>query len=291
MPNRAKRLVKRSVYRVVYGLGKFAHDGGITILSYHSIDDYGTPLSVSPGLFRAHVSALAREGCPTFTMSEVSDHLALQLPFPPRAVAITFDDAFANVAEKAVPVLKRYGFSSTVYVITGMVGRTTRWTDRGVALPTLPIMSWEHVRELHVGGIEIGSHSVTHGFLTQYRRASLRREMAESRERLQEALGAPVAHFAYPQGDYNRLVVEAAREAGYTSAVTVDQGRASLESDPLILPRLLVSNNTTPSALMAFTVPTIGPAYRLINFAMRAVLGRKRWPRRVPGEVDSTGAE
>jgi hypothetical protein len=69
----------------------------------------------------------------------------------------------------------------------------------------------------------------------------------------------------------------------------VDQGRAAVNGDPLRLPRLLVSNNTTPATMRAFVVPAIGPAYSLINLVMRHVLGRKQWPRRKPGEVNSTG--
>jgi hypothetical protein len=52
---------------------------------------------------------------------------------------------------------------------------------------------------------------------------------------------------------------------------------------------LLVSNNTTPGAMRAFLSPGIGLAYSLVNFTMRRVLRRERWPRRYPGEVESTG--
>jgi peptidoglycan/xylan/chitin deacetylase (PgdA/CDA1 family) len=289
MPSRINRRLRTGAYRAIYALGRFVGDGGITILSYHSLDRHGTPLSVPPRLFAAHMEALAREGCPTFTMSEVTDHLALQLPFPPRAVALTFDDAFANVAEVAVPILRRHGFSATVYVITGMVGKTTRWSDRGEPLPPLPIMSWKQIGLLSSSGIEIGSHSITHGFLTTCTPDDLRHEMVESKATLQGRLGVPVTHFAYPQGDYDERVQEAAREAGYASAVTVDQGRASPEGDPFALPRLLVSKNTSPGVMRAFTVSAVGPAYRLANLLMRRLRGQPNWPRRAPGEVDSTG--
>jgi peptidoglycan/xylan/chitin deacetylase (PgdA/CDA1 family) len=206
MPPRINRRLRTGAYRAIYALGRFVGDGGITILSYHSLDRHGTPLSVPPRLFAAHMETLAREGCPTFTMSEVTDHLALQLPFPPRAVAVTFDDAFANVAEVAVPILRRHGFSATVYVITGMVGKVTRWTDRGDPLPPLPIMSWGQIESLSSSGIEVGSHSVSHGFLTTCAPEDLRCEMADSKATLQSRLGVPVTHFAYPQGDYNESV-------------------------------------------------------------------------------------
>ncbi|MEO8288310.1 MAG: polysaccharide deacetylase family protein [Chloroflexota bacterium] len=286
----ARRRLLRAFYRGTYVAGLPFRDGGITILSYHSIDANGTPLSVSPGLFAAQMATLAAEGCATFTMSQVAQHLGERKPFPPRAVAITFDDGFSSVAEIALPLMRRFGLKATVYVITGMVGRTTRWTDGGKPLPSLRILGWDQIEQLHGAGVEIGAHTATHGFLTQYADAELTDELDAPREVLRARLGAPVSAFAYPQGDYDRRVVNAVRATGYSTATTVDQGRVRLNDDPFLLPRLLVSNNTTPAVLRAFTVPSIGPAYRLINLVIRGFMGRKQWPRRKPGEVDSTGS-
>src|SRR5690349_4768260 len=98
-----KRPLRAAAYRAIYLTGQPVRDGGITILSYHSLDDYGTGISVPPRLFEAQMATLAAEGCPTFTMAQVADHLAQRRPFPPRAVAITFDDGFANVGTLAAP--------------------------------------------------------------------------------------------------------------------------------------------------------------------------------------------
>lgn len=285
-----KQQARTALYRGIYLAGSRMQDGGITILSYHSLDDLGTPLSVSPRLFERHMAAIAREGCPTFTMSQVATHLSERRPFPPRSVAVTFDDGFANLATSGGPILQRYGISATVYIITGMVGCATRWTDRGAPLPSLSILSWEQIEGLASSGVEVGAHTVTHGFLTQYSPAALQFELGSARHTLQHHLGLTVHSFAYPQGDYSRRVVQAVRAAGYSTAVTVDQGRASLVSDPFMLPRLLVSGNTSPDVMKAFSVAGVGLAYKAINLVYRRLLGHKRWPRRMPGEVDSTGS-
>ncbi len=248
-------------------------------MSYHSIDEHGTAISVSPGLFETHMAALASEGCPTFTMAQVGDHLSAHRPFPPRAVAITFDDGFANVATVAAPIMQRHGLTATIYVITDMIGRTTQWTAYGSALPSLPIMTWEQIQTLHDAGFEIGAHTVTHGFLTHYSQVDLEQELGEPKATLEQRLGTPIKSFAYPQGDYNPQVVKAVKVAGYNTAVTIDQGRASLSNDPFRLPRLHVGGNTTPTILKAYTVHAIGPTYRLINVVIRHLMGRKTWPR------------
>ncbi|MEP6776137.1 MAG: polysaccharide deacetylase family protein, partial [Chloroflexota bacterium] len=233
--------------------------------------------------------ALAGERCVSFTMSEVAEYIAGGKKFPPRAVAITFDDGFANLYTHALPVLQRYGLKATVYVITGMVGKTTKWTDRTKSLPSLPILDRAQIAALQAAGVEIGAHSVTHGFMTQYSDVRLRDELETPKNELEEMFGQPVGAFAYPQGDYDERVVEAVKRAGYRTATTVDQGRAHANSDPLRLPRILVSDNTTPAMMRAFVVPTIAPTYSVLNFVIKRVLGRKNWPRRKPGDVQSTG--
>ncbi len=232
---------------------------------------------------------MAGEGCVSFTMSEVAEYIAGGKKFPPRAVAITFDDGFANLYTHALPVLQRYGLKATVYVITGMVGKTTKWTDGAKSLPSLPILDWAQIAALRATGVEIGTHSVTHGFMTQYSDARLQEELEAPNNELEARFGQPVGAFAYPQGDYDERVVEAVKRAGYRTATTVDQGRAHLNGDLLRLPRILVSDNTTPAMMRAFVVPTIGPTYTLLNFVIKRVLGHKNWPRRKPGDVQSSG--
>ncbi|MDQ6694346.1 MAG: polysaccharide deacetylase family protein [Chloroflexota bacterium] len=289
----AKRKLASALFKGLYFAGKKFHDGGISILSYHSLDDYGTPLSVSPRLFAAHMKVLDAERYTTLTMSQVAEHLADGLAFPPRSVAVTFDDGFANLASVGASIMARYGVSATVYVIAGMAGKVTAWTDTGgISLPHLPLLTWKQIEALQAGGgpahIEIGAHSMTHGFLTDYPRQQLEYELVVGKAEIERRLGVPASAFAYPQGDYNARVVAATRGAGYTTAVTVDQGRATPRSEAFMLPRLLVSNNTTPERLRAVLTPASGSAYVAINILFKRVLGRPQWPRRAPGEVDST---
>ncbi len=279
-------------YGALYYAGRNLADGGISILSYHSIDENDTDLSVPPSLFESHMEILARDGCSTLTMAQVATHLREGTPFPPRAVAITFDDGFASVGEQAAPIMARYGIAGSIYVITGMVGRATMWRAGERNLPSLPLLDWRQIRDLSATW-DIGAHSVHHGFLTHCSPEALREELVRPRATLEDALGRHVTSFAYPQGDYNRTVVEATRAAGYTTAVTVDQGRARIGADPLLLPRLFVGRNTTAAVLRAFTVPSVGPAYRLINLLVQRVLGKRNWPRpAAEGSrgVDSTGS-
>lgn len=113
----------------------------------------------------------------------------------------------------------------------------------GVELPKLPPeefqpVAWDEVREMDHDGIEIGSHTRTHPILTRVDDASLRRELCESRARLEEILARRVELFCYPNGNVDERVRRETELAGYTSAVTVDPGLVHVGNDPLALKRL-----------------------------------------------------
>jgi peptidoglycan/xylan/chitin deacetylase (PgdA/CDA1 family) len=112
-----------------------------------------------------------------------------------------------------------------------------------VALPGEPpadqsSCTWEQLRELAASGLEIGSHTVTHPILTRVPADRLRRELEQSRGRLEDMLGRPVTSFCYPNGAYNRIVRDAVERAGYRLAVTSDLGLNDPTIDPLALRRI-----------------------------------------------------
>lgn len=158
---------------------------------------------------------------------------------------LTFDDAYVNFLEHALPILKQYGFSGTVFVATGEVGGRSRW-DVGYESPT---MSWPQLRELHEAGIECASHTVSHPWLSKLPEAAVREELTRSREQLQEELGAAVQTIAYPYGDTNERVAAAAGEAGYELACTIERGNRHAPSERLLLRRVPMAQFTTISRL------------------------------------------
>lgn len=124
-----------------------------------------------------------------------------------RTVALTFDDGCESDAEVAAPLLADHGFNGTFYVVTDWIARPG-------------FMSATQIRRLAAAGFEIGSHSASHRFLSDLDAAELRRELVESRQRLEEITGQPVVHLSCPGGRHNALVARAAREAGYETMAT-----------------------------------------------------------------------
>lgn len=122
--------------------------------------------------------------------------------------------------------------------------------DAGVTLPWLPpegcrAITWEQAREMADGGVEIGSHSVTHPILTHVDSETLTYELGESRARLERMLDREVTLFCYPNGDHNTRVRNAVARAGYRLAVTIACGLNDRTSDPLALRRVHTERDLT----------------------------------------------
>ena len=162
------------------------------ILTYHSLDNFGSVISISPALFRRHMELLAQSGIPVVPLDEALGRSG--------AVALTFDDGYANFAEHAVPVLEHFDFPATVFVVADYAGRTSDWPSLPYAkAPPLPLLGWGELAALPPA-ISVGAHSRTHPDLTRLPAGRCEEELRGSRERLQQRLGRPVRWFAYPYG-------------------------------------------------------------------------------------------
>jgi peptidoglycan/xylan/chitin deacetylase (PgdA/CDA1 family) len=128
-----------------------------------------------------------------------------------RLVGLTFDDGYRDFLTSALPVLERYGFTATLFIVAGLLGGENEWDDE----PRLPLLDKDELREVRAHGIEIGSHGLSHVRLTGLDHATLRREVQDSRELLSGLLGEPVHGFCYPYGSLDGPAVRAVQEAGY----------------------------------------------------------------------------
>jgi peptidoglycan/xylan/chitin deacetylase (PgdA/CDA1 family) len=103
-------------------------------------------------------------------------------------------------------------------------------------------LSWDEVRRLNAQGVEFGGHTRTHPILSSISdEVELEEEIAASKRRLDEQLGFPSLHFAYPNGtsaDYNPQTVAAIKQSGFASAVTLGRKFNFAGADRFQLARL-----------------------------------------------------
>lgn len=211
----------------------------VPILVYHSVAPHAadeTPverdLRVDPEHFEAQMEILRSEGIPVISLQRLVEALGGGDPLPPRSVVLTFDDGWANQYRHAFPVLQRHGFTATFFVFTNPIGRDARF------------MTWEQLGELVEAGMSIGSHSRTHPYLSRIESPTeLRREVAGSRELLQERLGIDVPFFAYPFGEWSPVLEAAVREAGYDAARVFPGGAWHHPDAPFALRSIQVTDD------------------------------------------------
>ncbi|HEY6823359.1 MAG TPA: polysaccharide deacetylase family protein [Steroidobacteraceae bacterium] len=215
----------------------------LPILCYHNVapapaDTRFKLLYVSPESFERQLWSLRRLGLRGVSMGE--GIARLRNATARGCVAFTFDDGYADALATAAPLMKRYGFTATCYVVCDALGTYNHW-DAEYLGERKPLMSRTQLEQWLAAGMEVGSHSCSHPRLSQLAADALGHEIAESRATLRRMLGVPIEHFAYPFGHFTNETVEWVRRAGYSSAVTVLPGVARAADDPLRLPRILVN--------------------------------------------------
>ncbi len=215
------------------------------ILTWHSLDPSGSPVSCEPEVFARQVRWIAASGIPVVAVEGI-------LAAPDPALALTFDDAFSNFADEAWPLLRELGLPVTLFVVTGRVGTTNAWGGReDPGIPTLPILGWEALGRLAAEGVRLGGHGRRHCRLAGLPQTEARHEVLGSAEDLLARTGSRPAAFAYPYGSHDAQAAGLAGEA-YACAVTTRLAGVDPGDGTHLLPRLDTWYFRTPGALEAF---------------------------------------
>ncbi|MXM62389.1 polysaccharide deacetylase family protein [Streptomyces sp. HUCO-GS316] len=211
---------------------------------YHAVmedpPDWIAEFTVAPKQFAAHLDAVVDSGRTPVTISAVADHLAGRAPLPPRPVLLTFDDGFADLPGPTAEALAGRGLLATAYLTTGAI------TPGGRSLlPPAPMMTLDRAAQLEHSGMEVGSHTVTHAQLDTLSGRDLAYELRTSKAVLEDCLGHPVRHLAYPHGYNSSRVRTMSADAGYETATAVRHALSSDRDERYRIARLIVRQSHT----------------------------------------------
>jgi peptidoglycan/xylan/chitin deacetylase (PgdA/CDA1 family) len=209
------------------------------VLCYHAISEsWPADLSTTPALFEAQLGLLLGRGYRPVTFEQ-----AVSAPPGSHTFAVTFDDAYCSVLERAQPIMERMGVPGTVFVPTDFAGGPRPMTWQGIDHwlggphePELRCLGWDDLRGLARSGWEVGSHTCSHPHLTELDDATLARELSESRTAVEDGMGQPCRSIAYPYGDVDDRVIKAAGSAGYELGASLPSWLGS--AAPLDWPRV-----------------------------------------------------
>ena len=206
------------------------------ILMYHSIAKRpGHFNSVAPEMFEAQMRYLKEHQYSIISLDELVSRLQSGKSLE-GSIVLTFDDGYRDNYSVALPILRRYGFPATVFVVTGRIGSDVRGME--YLLPNELI-------EMRDEKIDIQPHTKTHPRLTDVEDSVARDEIRGSKIALQEMVGKEMDFFAYPYGAHTDRSVALVKECGFRAAVTVREGTVGKGTDLFRIPRVSIDASTT----------------------------------------------
>ena len=210
--------------RYYSGLAPFLalFEQGNPILTYHKLGPRPARVRLkgmylSERLFARQLAELRKAGFQNSGLPSCAEP-----PFG-RRIELTFDDAYVNVLRLGLKPLAANGFKAIQFVVAGRLGKHNDW-DVALGEAPEPLMDKAQLEEWLAAGHDIGSHTLTHPYLTRVSRAEAQEEIVASRKRLEDVFGRRVEHFCYPFGDWNESVRDLVVAAGYKTASTTQTG-------------------------------------------------------------------
>lgn len=190
------------------------------VLMYHHIGKKigDNPYFVEPSMFEQQMAWLKANNYNVISYDVFYNGIFKNSQLPERPVVITFDDGDKDQYLNAYPILKKYGYTATFFIITNSVGGQS-------------YMSWDMLKDMVKNGMDIESHSVHHPNMARLDFGATDYELLKSKEKLEEKLGIKIKYFAYPGGAFSGITIEELQKLGYLSAVTVRHTQYHTEKD------------------------------------------------------------
>ncbi len=186
-----------------------------------------------------------------------------------KKLLITFDDGFADVYNNALPIMEKYGFKGTVFIISGYINKNAYWDLPGKK--HYPLLSKHQIKELYSMGWNIGVHSFSHRDLTKVKGEDLKKEIFTAKEILEDLLGENVYLFSYPYGRYNEKVYNMVKEAGYKMAFSSCPSLKNNKIDMFAIYRRSIYITDSMFAFKEKIQPTSWIRYGFEDIAIRSI--------------------
>ncbi|MDD2422025.1 MAG: polysaccharide deacetylase family protein [Heliobacteriaceae bacterium] len=223
------------------------HDGVVAVLMYHHLTTRGNwggnDAVVVVDDFAEHMAYLKKEGYNVVSLRQVADFYRHGIPLPPKPVAITFDDGYESTYQLAYPILKRYDFPFTVFIVVNWIGEETTGPFRP---EQKELISWPQLLEMYESGLcNVQPHTFDAHYrfsdggypIAHARSDQIFADLEQAKTVLEDRLGHQVFALTYPWGVYSPATLQVADKLGYEVAFTMTQGANPRQADPRTLLR------------------------------------------------------
>ena len=208
----------------------------IPVLMYHSISDDKSILSVSPSKFLEQMKFLRKSGYNSINFNQIYTENR-------KPIIITFDDGYKDNLINALPILKKYNFKSTCFVVSDFIGESNKWDENKNNYFYKELLTKNDIVEWLSHGMSIGSHGKSHKSLTELDEEQIRNEIYNSKNEIQDFVGTNIDTFSYPFGQINKYSAEAVREIYNFGVTTVRSRFNTIKHKTYYIPRIHMSND------------------------------------------------
>lgn len=213
----------------VYGARPF-EGNYVPIIGLHAIEDHiGEPIELYTEQFEELCRILKENGYETITFTDLLNYIDYGKALPEKPVIITSDDGYQDVYTNGFPILKKYGYKMTVFLVTGAIGnsdadrKTNKYfNERASVIRT--ILTWPEIIEMDEYGCEFLSHTVNHIRLGQSSDEEFLNELRQSKKDIESHLDKEVLFFAWPYDNNSPSKWPLIPVAGYRGAVRYGNG-------------------------------------------------------------------
>ncbi len=206
----------------------------VPILMYHRFGYEDSSLFVTPENFSRQIAYIKDKGYNVISLDELADGIKNAKKFKHRTVVITIDDGYRDNFTYAFPILKKYGFQATIFVIASFIDNKKDFMD------------WNEINTASKDNISFGGHTKNHAYLPSIKeRADLWDEIEGCKKFISGMTGSSVDYFCYPIGGFTEEVKTLVKAAGYKGACTTNRGFVELNKDVYELKRVKVTNSDT----------------------------------------------
>ena len=203
----------------------------LPVVAFHGIEPSPEGrYETSTGTFEFLLSTLKAYGYQTITFADLMNYIDKGKPLPAKPIIITSDDGYQSTYTYALPILKKYGYKMTVFLITSYMGndentrRLNEFDFDAEGVPHRSMLIWPEVRAMSKYGIEFQSHTWSHGIITNIPIEQAERELAQSKYDIEVNVGKPCFIVAWSHGIFNGEVLSLLPKTGYRGAAAYDGG-------------------------------------------------------------------
>lgn len=209
----------------------------VRVLMYHSISNHilkekHNKWRVKPEDFERQMKWFHVNNWTSFTITQLTKLDVI----PKKSFVITFDDGFEDNYINAFPILQKYNFSATIYLVPTQT--TNHWEKSNTSSISRLLHKEQIIHMQNSGLIEFGSHTLSHVNLSTIEDHKLKEELIKSKIEVESLIEQECEAFAYPYGKYDDKILEAVKQAGYNNATVVKRGLFEKGDNPFTIKRL-----------------------------------------------------